>query len=199
MHDQLCIVDFNIDILSATKSTVCKYLTILPTHGIENAINAPTREEFLLDRLVSSCINHINVRTSASIVKSAIITEKLADHYFVACHCSFGPLTLRNLPGHIKVTSIDKRAFDQLVSAYDWIGFLESVNHSDVYKKFVLLFDKFYKACRKEVYIKKTQPCLLIWLNANILTAISDKNALWARCRRSPKKCAIEVRLQILS
>ncbi|CAN7999157.1 unnamed protein product, partial [Ixodes pacificus] len=192
MHDQLCVVgDFNIDILSTTKSTVCKYLTILSTHGIECTINAPTREEFLLDRLVCSCIDHINIRTSASIVKSAIITEKLADHYFVACHCSFGNLASRKLPGRMKITSIDNRAFDKLVSSYDWIGFLQSVHHSDVYKNFVLLFDKFYNTCRKEVYIKKRNPDLL-WLNTNILTAISDKNALWARCRRSPNNVQLK-------
>ena len=42
------------------------------------------------------------------------------------------------------------------------------------------------------MYIKKRNPDLL-WLNSNILTAISDKNALWARCRRSPNNVQLKL------
>lgn len=192
LQDQLCIIgDFNIDILRVAKSTVCNYLNTLAKHGIECTIDNPTREEHLLGRLVSSCIDHVNIRTSASIVKSAIVTEKLADHYFVACHCSDGPLLSHTLSNHIRVTRIDNGLFDQLVSAFDWNKFLESVDYSDIYQKFVLVFSQFYQASQKVVYIKKRNPDLL-WLNANILAAIRDKNALWARCRRSPSNVQLK-------
>lgn len=150
LHDQLCIVgDFNIDTLSTTKSTVCSYLNILASYGIECTINSPTREELLLDRLVSSCIDHINIRTSLSVVKAAVVQEKLADHYFVACQCSFGPSSSRQLTSHVKITTIDSRAFDQLVSAFDWNTFLESVSYKDVYEKFVRVFNEFYEECQR--------------------------------------------------
>lgn len=192
-YGQLCIIgDFNIDILNGSKSNVCNYLNTLATHGIESVINCPTREEFLLGRLVSSCIDHINLRTSSTIVKSAVIKEKLADHYFVACRWSIGVLKSRETSGRINVTGIDTTAFDKLVSAFDWNHFLRTVNYTDVYPKFVLVFKQFYERCRREIFVKKRNPDL-VWLNANILDAIREKNALWARCRRSPNDAHLRI------
>ncbi|CAN7985024.1 unnamed protein product [Ixodes hexagonus] len=192
LQDQLCTVgDFNIAILRVAKSTVCNYLNTLARHGIECSIDNPTREELLLGRLVSSCIDHVNVRTSAFIVKSAIVTEKLADHYFVTCHCSDGPLLSHKLSNHIRVTRIDNGIFDQLVSAFDWNTFLESVVYSDIYQKYVLVFSQFYQASQKVVYYQKRNPDHS-WLNANIPAAIRDKNALWARCHRSPSNVQLK-------
>ncbi|CAN7981541.1 unnamed protein product [Ixodes pacificus] len=174
-YSQLCIIgDFNIDILNGSKSNVCNYLNILATHGIESVINCSTREEFLLGRLVFSCIDHINLRTSSTVVKSAVIKEKLADHYFVACRWSIGVLKSRETSSRINVTGIDTTAFDKLVSAFDWNHFLRTVNHTDVYPMFVLVFKQFYERCQREIFVKKRNPDL-VWLNANILDAIREK------------------------
>lgn len=56
------VVDFNIDLLKQSKSQVFDHLNILASYGIESQINAPTREEILQNKLVTSCIDHVGVR-----------------------------------------------------------------------------------------------------------------------------------------
>lgn len=56
------IGDIIIDTLNDSFPSVCDYLNLLADSGIENTILAPTRVEFLMDKLVTTCINHINVR-----------------------------------------------------------------------------------------------------------------------------------------
>ncbi|CAN7952096.1 unnamed protein product [Ixodes pacificus] len=83
--DKLCIVgDINIDLLKPFKSAVCDYLNILANYGIDSVIQTPTREEYLSDQMVSSCIDHINIRNSGVPILSAVIKYKLEDRYFVA-------------------------------------------------------------------------------------------------------------------
>lgn len=81
-----CLVgDINIDVAKQDRSDVCDYLNILANEGIESTIKAPTREEIISGKLVTSCIDHICVRAENTVTMSSVITEKLADHYFVGC------------------------------------------------------------------------------------------------------------------
>lgn len=57
--DKLCMVgDLNIDLLKSSKTIVCDYLDILANYFIESVIQTATREEYLSDTLVTSCIDH---------------------------------------------------------------------------------------------------------------------------------------------
>lgn len=61
----LCLVgDMNIDTTKISNSLVCEYLSILAENGITSTIASPTREEVLNGNLVSSCLDHIDVRAS---------------------------------------------------------------------------------------------------------------------------------------
>lgn len=77
--------DLNIDTLSTTDKTASDYLSALSCYGIDCTINAPTSESNLKGRLVSSCLDHINVRAPNHKIDSCIISQQLADHYFTAC------------------------------------------------------------------------------------------------------------------
>lgn len=55
----LCLVGaFNITTIDLSRHVVCDYLNLLATHGIESVIHTATREEFLGDKFVSSCIDY---------------------------------------------------------------------------------------------------------------------------------------------
>lgn len=196
-YDQLCILgDFNIDILTPSKSSVCTYLNTLSGNGISSLINAPTREEILSGRLVVSCIDHINLRTCSQRVQSAVITQKLADHYFISCRWSnVNPSPQCSLLG-TRTSVIDTAKFDRLVSSFDWNGFLQSVSSTDIYQKFAHVINMFYVSSKKEICVKRRRPDHY-WLNADILAAIAEKNNLWARYRRSPGNTVLKSDFQI--
>lgn len=84
--EQFCLVgDLNIDTAKQDRSEVCDYLNILTNEGVECVINVPTREQSLVDKLVSLSIDHICVRARNTVVTSSVISQKLADHQFIAC------------------------------------------------------------------------------------------------------------------
>ncbi|CAN8019352.1 unnamed protein product [Ixodes persulcatus] len=127
-----------------------------------------------MGRLVVSCIDHINLRTCSQKVLSAVITQKLADHYFVGCRwfCD-SPSPLNSVAG-TKISVFDSSKFDGLVSSFDWNDFLLSVTSTDIYQKFVQVIKTFDASSRKEIYVKRRRPDHY-WLNADILAAITEK------------------------
>lgn len=183
---QFCLVgDINIDIAKEDRSDVCDYLNILATEGVECVINAPTREEILLDRLVSSSIDHICIRARNTEVMSSVITQKLADHYFIACQ--FGKIAGSKLETDNKrrIEIIDNKVLDRLISSYNWVAFLESVSQLNVYAKFAQCIKSFNELSKRTVIIKKRRSDHS-WLNDDVLAAIKEKDVCWARSRRAP-------------
>lgn len=170
--EQLCLVgDFNIDTSSPSRSTVCEYLTLLARFGIEHATQSPTREEYLDGKLVSSCIDHFNVRAPDTRVTSAVITQKLADHYFIACQLSSLESSSPDIKDIRRISVLDRSKFDALVSVHDWNSFPYSDSASDNYTEFVRLFRSFKYASKKTIILKKRRTNQL-WLNCAILAAI---------------------------
>lgn len=87
--EQLCVIgDLNINTLCPSKAIVADYLSVLASHGLECTINAPTREDIIKNELTSSCLDHIAVYAPNHLLKSCVINQRLADHYFVACRIS---------------------------------------------------------------------------------------------------------------
>lgn len=152
----ICLVaDFNIDILKSTRSNVCDYLTLLSNHGISPIINVPTREEFTKGKLVFSCLDHIDIRSSGASVKSAVISQKLADHYFVACQIDCGIVSGENKKPSNQIANIDSHVFDKLISSYDWEQLVTTANCQTAYTKLVDAFAHFTEKSIKVIKTKK--------------------------------------------
>lgn len=85
MNDKHLILvgDINIDIFQESQRTVTDYLNLLAEHGLYNAINDYTREEFLGSKISKSCIDHIVLRLTNQRYTSGVVKYKLAGHYFV--------------------------------------------------------------------------------------------------------------------
>ncbi|CAN7990866.1 unnamed protein product [Ixodes pacificus] len=149
MQHLYLVGDFNIDILNTTNPIACDYLNVLSNAGIECVISAPTREEILGSKLVSSCIDHISIRTPNAQVESAVILEKLADHYFVACRLTDNLAFKSECGASRQAQIIDIVLFDKLVASYDWKGFLGSVNTTNVYPRFVEAFKTFTESAKR--------------------------------------------------
>lgn len=188
MHNRglFCLVgDINIDVAKQERSDVCDYLNILANEGIESTIKAPTREEIISGKLVTSCIDHICVRAENTVTMSSVITEKMADHYFVGCQfVNSGETKPEAETKQIEI--IDNVKLDRLISTFDWISFRKSTSQSDLYTKFTQIINSFTEKCKRTVRIKKRRPDHA-WLNTEVLTAIKAKELAWARSRRAPE------------
>lgn len=145
--------DINIDLLKDHKTEVCDYLNTLATAGLESTVSAPTREEVVAGRLVSSCIDHIMLRTLDTMVTSAVISEKLADHYFVGCQLVWQDVKASPVADRQTVQITDNKILDSLVSSYDWSSLLESASSSNVYFKFVDVHNSFKVRAQKTVQL----------------------------------------------
>ncbi|CAN7975892.1 unnamed protein product [Ixodes persulcatus] len=196
-NDKICLVgDFNIDILNSTRSSVCDYLTLLSNHGLAPLIQAPTREESLNKKLVFSCIDHINVRSSGVSAKSSVISQKLADHYFVACQIDGGILSKQDKERPRQITIIDSHKFDRLIASYDWNGLISTNDSLTAYSELLDAFDYCTEQSTKIITTKKRRQ-QHVWLTSDVLSAIKLKDILWARLRRSPNNP--QVKLQYIS
>lgn len=193
--DKLCIVgDMNIDLLKPFKSAVCDYLNILATYGIDSVIQTPTREEYLSDQVVISCIDHINIRNSGVPILSAVIKQKLADHYFVACRICAEVIS-EELDQQKQIAIMNSSNFDRLISSYNWSHIIENCNYHDAYLKLVEIFSSFRTLSTKTITVRKRRPNQP-WLTSEVLSAIKEKDILWARCRRSPQNKELKLQFQ---
>lgn len=133
----ICMIgDFNIDTLQPINFLVCDYLNLLAEFGLEELILAPTREELLGDHLVASCLDHISVRAANVVAQSAVIEQKLADHYFVACQLTSKLSVKTKTETTKRVEIIDKVRFDKLVKAYNWDSLLSIQDFVEIYSTF---------------------------------------------------------------
>uniref|UniRef100_A0A131Y4P1 Putative tick transposon n=1 Tax=Ixodes ricinus TaxID=34613 RepID=A0A131Y4P1_IXORI len=192
-----CLVgDINIDTLKNSQSVVCDYLSLLAEHGISPTIQGATREEVLNDHVVSSCLDHINVRSSDVSVHSAVILQKLADHFFVTCQCVFSSEAVQEVERICRLEMLNLITFDRLIKNYDWNGFLSSVNSNNIYPMFINILNNFRNSSKKVVYVRKRKPSLP-WLTPAILDAITLKEQLWKKSRRSPNNAVLKLECKI--
>lgn len=61
--------------------------------------HSATREKHLLYRFVSSCIDDLKISASAALMRSAVIGQKLVEHFFVFGFVPLGSVC-RNPPNH---------------------------------------------------------------------------------------------------
>lgn len=186
LESNICLIgDFNIDTLSDVKANPCNYLNILSTFGLQCLVDMPTREEHLDGKFVRSCIDHVSVRTSTALASAAVVTHKIADHYFIACKLQLPDSCKPSGKSYEVITFINNNRFDRLVSNYDWNHFISSATKTDAYGNFVHVLGEFYDKSISHKQVRKRRPDCL-WLSTEILSLIEEKDSLWARCRRNP-------------
>lgn len=92
---------------------------------------------------------------------------------------------------------IDRARFDKLVQKYDWNNLLHIQDFNDVYTRFSEQFRLFRWQARKIITVRRRRNDH-DWLTDDILSSIKLKDALWARCRRSPKNAQLKEEFRIM-
>lgn len=188
----LCLVgDFNLNTLCPTKGVVADYLALLASHGIENTITTPTREETVNGKLVRSCLDHISVRAPNYSLAAYVIAQRLADHYFVACHMASSlPVTDQascsgSPESTFRISITDQRKLDGLIREFQWSTLTDSKTALGVYDCFCAQVETFENMSKKLVIKKRRKNHN--WIDTTVMRAISERDLLWKRSKRSPQ------------
>lgn len=196
-HDNVILVgDFNIDIISPDKFCVPDYLTLTSGYGFEHKISGVTREEPYGTRLSRSCLDHINVRIPDMDVISGIITQKVADHYFVVIS------VLRNEQSSVPKMNVESKyaldngKVDKLVNGFDWDSLIQN-DHSLTYDEFISQFQVIYRQCTKKINVRRRK-VEKPWINSEIMELSLSKERLWYRCKKDPSNLALKEELRQL-
>lgn len=175
--------DVNICTKTAAKHS-SKYLNLLFSNGLVNTIFDFTREEIAAGELQTSCVDHINVRTSkANKFDSFLIRNKVADHYFVGCSMSLVPNNehisqLKNTKQN--KTIISQKKVKEEIDKHDWSKFIEISNGDDFYLQLKNDFEEIYKNSQMEIKSNKLD-LIKPWINSKIKILIKEKETLFNR------------------
>jgi hypothetical protein len=101
--------DMNIDISNHSSTSTQQYLNVMAIHGLQSAINKPTRND--------SCLDHIMIRTGGEI-RAAVCQAAITDHFPVMA----GIVTkrVRNDPIKTEITRFNSEKFIESVRHEEW-------------------------------------------------------------------------------
>jgi hypothetical protein len=178
--------DINICYRSASYGSV-EYLDVLYSHGLYNTIHNNTRVELLNNNLVSSCIDHINIKDHNLDLLSYVIEEKVADHYLVGVSLK---LRYHMDISEIKIQRAKEIISDKLVTrgiqAINWWPILDLAEPDDIYNEIKTNFDKVYKTSKIRVNnIQNKGEQNRLWINNDIKQMIIRKNEIWSQLKRN--------------
>jgi hypothetical protein len=177
--------DFNICYLSETYGSM-DYVNVLHTYGFHYTIMQPTRVELMNNNLVTSCIDHINIKLKQTKYTTFTIEVKIADHYIIG-------ITLldehneRNKNVETKtIQRISNKLVDQAIERTNWWPILDMRDPTEIYNEIHTTFDTIYRNSVVTINERTnsshpTSP----WINNTIKSKIKEKNILWSQLKRN--------------
>jgi Reverse transcriptase (RNA-dependent DNA polymerase) len=182
----ILIGDVNLNLLDPDDISVHAYEDVLAVNGFFKCINGATREEHLGDKFVSSCIDHIFIRSSAKHVNSVIYKTKISDHYLVACALNFkSTLQLNeNVTGFSM--RLDETKLHYELKMIDWSTLMHIDDPADMYDAIVNKFSDCYDKSSYRCYSlsNKCKP-KKDWMTTDLLLLIKRRDKLfskWKNC-----------------
>lgn len=147
--DVILIGDTNLDLLeNVTSGAVTSYKNMLSEYGLQCTFVDITREEVLDGRLVSSCIDHIWVRTKQT-VTSFVLQCKISDHYLVGSsidYSSYECTGSSDQQSAIKSYVLDNKMVNNKLMAIDWSQFQNIICPLALYEKLGSVFINIYNS-----------------------------------------------------
>jgi hypothetical protein len=103
--DFMIIGDMNINLLEET-AVVLEYETLMMSNGLQKMINKATREEYVNDELIRSCIDHSFIRCVRAETSSCVVNKKITDNFIIVA-------AFRSIL-HIPLTKVNQDNFKQI-------------------------------------------------------------------------------------
>jgi hypothetical protein len=179
--NMLMLGDMNICYRSGVYGSA-NYLDVLYSHGLYNSIQGPTRSEFLNNRLVESCIDHVNPRFPRFKHKSFVIENKLADHYWIGIAIDFNKRN-SSINNMISKEIISSLKVNEGIQSQNWWPILDMREPTDIYNTLVAKLNRIYDSSKIEIKMNQTK-IFNPWFNDEIDKLIKEKERLWQLVKR---------------
>jgi predicted Holliday junction resolvase-like endonuclease len=185
--------DINLDLKQDSDKVVQEYQNVLSSNGFISCITGITREEYRADKLSSSCIDHMFVRSKASDLRSAIFRSKISDHYMILMDIMFQSKIVKdiNKKSHITKTLYDENKLKKLLRECDWNDLLDEKTSNGIFDGIECKITKCYKITQRSKVVKKGQARKdKEWITEEIkrLIKVRDKAfRKWKHCSNSLK------------
>lgn len=183
----LMVGDINICLAKKT-SHATSYKNLLASQGLLPLIKSFTREEMLLGKPTFSCIDHINIRLRHKCeISSAVISEKIADHYFVTVQIyknEIRPTERRSLKQVRYVKIRNEQKIQEKISQFNWSEIEHYQEPEQIYQKIVDIFQDIYEK-HSSLKPRTKKDDLFPWVNYEIKVHIAEKKNLYQRWRKN--------------
>lgn len=167
------------------------YINTLYSNGFYNTIKKPTRVEFYNNVLVSTCLDHVNIRTHNNVYRSFLIESKIADHYWTGVKLELSKAVGLNLKNECKYKDIIlTRKVNESIQNENWWPILDLRDPSEIYIEIINRFKRIYNNCsiRRKLGTKESQNP---WFNFGIQRLIDRKNYFWGLLKRDKYNLAL--------
>ena len=195
------IGDVNIDILKSNekkdKIVLEKYNNCMAFTGFEPKIDSATRQEYLNNRLVESCIDHCFTRLNNLKSKGFVWQMKLSDHYPIIVSVDVpDEQDCNSSNDELFYNEFNEEKIVEQLSLVDWRFIDEIKDVNNAYNRIEKIIDTIYKENKKEKRVKiKKKVSDKPWLNQEIKHKIGIKNKLWKDILESKKKDKLNIEL----
>ncbi len=180
--------DFNINVLKYTSCEQAReFIDLLFSFGLLQTVTKPTR----CTLSSATLIDHVIATPKSSIFETAIITNKISDH-FPIIHFLDSP---NHRPAHKTVVSRDFseancRRFKELLHGFSWNSIRESTDPQEAFSLFNNTFLSLYESHFPEVSTKFNRNVHPIekWFSKGLLISRANKNKLSKACFVHPSQ-----------
>ncbi|XP_047025545.1 uncharacterized protein LOC124642082 [Helicoverpa zea] len=167
--------DININLLKSQDCRVMEYETLLAEFGLIKCINKITRKEIMKGNVVESCLDHIYIRAPSAQINSAVIRQKISDHFLVSAAVQWNRATQnsvragnsasrgrgpsaddrsgRNMPTASCRRVLDNRLVRERLLSTDFKALLSIECPIELYNSLTQLFIEIYNDCYKTVNV----------------------------------------------
>jgi Reverse transcriptase (RNA-dependent DNA polymerase) len=186
--NMILVGDVNIDMIKPNDETACRYKDVLLSNGFLSCINGVTREEYKLDVLSNTCIDHIFVRMlcNRNNINSVIYKTKMSDHYMIGIDLNCG---LKNVNTEFKTPAniyLQEHKLLRLLKEVDWGEFANEQDGDILYDGIENVFKSIYQ---KSSSVRSLNPKSArqnrIWMSSEIINMVKQRDKLfrnWKNC-----------------
>lgn len=183
--DILLLGDCNINILvDSTDSIANCYLNTLSQLGVQCCLRDITRNVLCGDNRVTSCLDHIFVRSNSSAINTYVVATRVADHYLTGLTMELNDL---NTVQPTKSKILNNRLVNSQLNNIDWNVFNEINCPLKIYDKICEIFGSIYESSTILVSDLKTKRQSQPWIDSKLVELIARRGELHRKSNNCPK------------
>lgn len=183
-QDVILIGDMNINTIEETASNITsKYMNTLCERGFMCLVNDVTREEIVSGSAVSSCIDHLWVRSRRQ-SHAHLLACRISDHYLIGGNIETNVCYGREEVVKSKSILSNSRVKEQL-DKIDWEVYADITDPIQIYNRLYADFTHVYSYA--EIEVTPSRSTAHPWADTKALIMIDRKNELFRKWKSLPK------------